>query len=412
MVDPTSLNVLNKTLKMIEDSNGKYKALVVYNEGDKFSAGANIGLVHMFNTLADNKLTRALGLSNFFKSKVYDFLGEFIFQGQAIYKAMREAPFPVIGAPKGQPENMALGGGCEILLHCDAVQSGPEQVMGLVEAGVGLIPAWGGCARYLERAQDAEGHKGPMAATMKATMAIAAPMEGMGFSAQDAMKKLWLRKDVDQVSMNPDHVLIDAKNRALSMTDNYTPPVEPVYHLPGKSGKAAIRMNVDTMYMRGDDPNKGVNHVDVKIADCLADVTTGGETVSQEQVESHVADHKDRVRELISASNDQETDVYQGIPLTEARILQLERNGIMTLAHTDTTSKRLAYMVEKKKPLREKHLDPMANPSELRNELERVSLPLRSATGKPLDGEAEERLQSMAKTSRTALNIAKKLGLA
>ena len=222
----------------------------------------------------------------------------------------------------------------------------------------------------------------------------------------------WLRKGVDNVSMNPDHVLIDAKNKALDMVEGYKAPVEPVYHLPGKSGRAAIRMNVDTMYMRGDDPNKGVNHVDVKIADCLADVTTGGETVSQEQVESHVADHKDRVRELISASNDQETDVYQGIPLTEARILQLERNGIMTLAHTDTTSKRLAYMVEKKKPLREKHLDPMANPSELRNELERVSLPLRSATGKPLDGEAEERLQSMAKTSRTALNIAKKLGLA
>ena len=93
-------------------------------------------------------------------------------------------------------------------------------------------------------------------------------------------------------------------------------------------------------------------------------------------------------------------------------IIFLFLNSCGALVGNKRSDKSDEFLVEKKKPLREKHLDPMANPSELRNELERVSLPLRSATGKPLDGEAEERLQSMAKTSRTALNIAKKLGLA
>ena len=69
-------------------------------------------------------------------------------RGQEAYKALKYAPFPVVGAPSG----MALGGGCEILLHCDAVQAHAETYMGLVEVGVGLIPGWGGCKEMLLRA--------------------------------------------------------------------------------------------------------------------------------------------------------------------------------------------------------------------------------------------------------------------
>ena len=64
-------------------------------------------------------------------------------------KAMKYAPFPVVGAPSG----MALGGGCETLLHCAAVQAHAETYMGLVEVGVGVVPGWGGCKEMLLRNQ-------------------------------------------------------------------------------------------------------------------------------------------------------------------------------------------------------------------------------------------------------------------
>ncbi|MDP1171888.1 enoyl-CoA hydratase/isomerase family protein, partial [Klebsiella pneumoniae] len=69
--------------------------------------------------------------------------------GQQTYGQLKYAPFPVVSAPAG----MALGGGCEILLHSDAVQAHAESYIGLVEAGVGLVPAWGGCKEMLARWQ-------------------------------------------------------------------------------------------------------------------------------------------------------------------------------------------------------------------------------------------------------------------
>src|SRR6267154_4615584 len=67
--------------------------------------------------------------------------------GQQTYKALKYAPFPVVSAPAG----MALGGGCEILLHSDAVQAHAESYIGLVEGGVGVVPGWGGCKEMLSR---------------------------------------------------------------------------------------------------------------------------------------------------------------------------------------------------------------------------------------------------------------------
>src|SRR6185295_9696091 len=86
-------------------------------------------------------------------------------QGQSTFGALKHARFPVVGAPSG----MALGGGCEILLHCDAVQAHAETYMGLVECGVGLVPGWGGNGELLDRLGKApRAPKGPMPAVAKA----------------------------------------------------------------------------------------------------------------------------------------------------------------------------------------------------------------------------------------------------
>ena len=95
-----------------------YKALVIYNEGSNFSAGANLGLALFAANMA-----------------AWSEIENLIAQGQTAYKMLKYAPFPVVGALSG----MALGGGCEILLHCDAVRAHAETYMGLVEVGVGLI---------------------------------------------------------------------------------------------------------------------------------------------------------------------------------------------------------------------------------------------------------------------------------
>ena len=118
-----------------------YKALVIYNEGSQFSAGANLGL--------------ALFAAN---TALWPMIEDMVSQGQKAYRALKYAPFPVVAAPSG----LALGGGCEILLYADAVQAHTESYVGLVEAGVGIVPAWGGCTAMLARyAADPRRPKGP-----------------------------------------------------------------------------------------------------------------------------------------------------------------------------------------------------------------------------------------------------------
>src|SRR5258707_13650715 len=106
----------------------KYEALVIYNEGRNFSVGANLGLAIFAANMA-----------------AWSEIDKLVAAGQQTYKALKYAPFPVVSAPAG----MALGGGCEILLHSDAVQAHAESYIGLVECGVGLVPGWGGCKERL-----------------------------------------------------------------------------------------------------------------------------------------------------------------------------------------------------------------------------------------------------------------------
>src|SRR5215472_6927468 len=135
-LDQESLGMLGSALQIV---GAKMKALVIYNEGSNFSVGANIGI--------------ALYVANI---ALWPAIEESVAGGQKAYKALKYAPFPVVGAPAG----MALGGGCEILLHCAAVQAHAETYMGLVETGVGLVPGWGGCKEVLTRAYTAEKRPG------------------------------------------------------------------------------------------------------------------------------------------------------------------------------------------------------------------------------------------------------------
>ncbi|HLE85274.1 MAG TPA: 3-hydroxyacyl-CoA dehydrogenase NAD-binding domain-containing protein, partial [Thermoanaerobaculia bacterium] len=126
----TKMNALDEgVLKMLGRAAGlidgtRFRALVIHNEAENFSVGANIGIALFAANLG-----------------MWPAIEESVAGGQQAFKALKYAPFPVVGAPSG----MALGGGCEILLHCAAVQAHAESYLGLVEVGVGVIPGWGGC---------------------------------------------------------------------------------------------------------------------------------------------------------------------------------------------------------------------------------------------------------------------------
>lgn len=367
-LDPSVLHALNESIKFIGSSGGKYKAMVVYNDAENFSFGANIGLVSAGFGFARSKFAKAVGISGLIERGMYKVMGNLIFQGQAVYRALREAPFPVVGAPAGR----ALGGGCEILLHCDAIQAHAETYMGLVESGIGIIPGWGGCGRVLERVAKAQQagfvKPGPFPPVRQAFMALMMPQFAISMSGQDAKKKLWLSKG-DGITMNRDRLLADAKAKALSMAPDYKPPAPAVFQLPGESAATSIKTAVDDMYLAGQ-----VTYHDVVVADALAKVVTGGKT--------HI-----------------------GTRVSESELSQLERESFMSLMHTRDTQKRIDHTFKNGKPLREGPTDRTLD--EIRANRESITLPTRPMDGKPLDGK-EGRL--LRWTANVTAQILKRLG--
>ena len=190
-LDPEILGLLGKALGVAAKG---YRGMVIYNEGENFSVGANLGIAMFAANVA-----------------AWPVIEQQVAGGQAAYKALKYAPVPVVGAPSG----MALGGGCEILMHCSAVQAHSETYMGLVEVGVGLLPGWGGCKELLARWQaDPKLPRGPMPAVAKAFEIISTAQ--VSKSAAQA-RGLGFLRPTDQVTMNRDRLLYDAKQRVLAL---------------------------------------------------------------------------------------------------------------------------------------------------------------------------------------------------
>ncbi|MEO0394213.1 MAG: 3-hydroxyacyl-CoA dehydrogenase family protein [Pseudomonadota bacterium] len=288
-LDENVFKMYQKVMGLIDAKT--YKALVIYNEGSNFSVGANLGLAMFAANIA-----------------LWPQVEESVRVGQQVYKALKYAPFPVVGAPSG----MALGGGCEILLHCDAVQAHAETYTGLVEVGVGLIPGWGGCKEMLARHfANPKRPGGPMPAVSQAFETIGTAK--VAKSAIEAQELLYF-KPGDGVTMNRDRVLFDAKQTALTLAQDYTPPEEPVFNLPGAAAETIFNTTVDGFALQG----KATPH-DVVVSAHLAKVLSG----------------KDMTVEM-----------------TEDEVLELELVEFMKLVRTAGTLDRIEHMLSTGKPLR------------------------------------------------------------
>ncbi|HEY8098754.1 MAG TPA: 3-hydroxyacyl-CoA dehydrogenase NAD-binding domain-containing protein [Methylobacter sp.] len=289
-LDMDSLAMVRQSVEKVK---ADFSALVIHNDADNFSAGANLTL-----------LVKAI------HGQDWSAVEQLIKQGQQTYQALKYAPFPVVAAPSG----LALGGGCEILLHCDAIQAHAELYVGLVEVGVGLVPGWGGCKEYLHRwLEFARRPGGPMPAIAQAFETIG--MAKVSKSAAEAKELLFL-STTDGITMNKDRLLADAKAKALKLVPDYTPPTPCIYPLPGASARAAIDIVINNFKQAGK-----ITDYDVEISQQLADVLSGGQC-----------------------------DITE--PLSEDDLLNLELKAFLHLVRQPGTLARLEYLFKTGKPLR------------------------------------------------------------
>ncbi|WP_445504122.1 3-hydroxyacyl-CoA dehydrogenase NAD-binding domain-containing protein [Microvirga sp. G4-2] len=237
-------------------------------------------------------------------------LEAFLSRGQDLFLRMKYAPFPVVAASAG----LALGGGCELMLHCDAVVAHAELAAGLPETKVGIVPGWGGCTQLLLRGQERAKNAGDPVSV--ATTAFETILTGNpSSSALDAWDRRLLCSK-DGIVMNRDHLLGAAIRRAASMANaGYHAPNRSTIVLAGPSGK---RMLMNPIEQRREALR--FTETDMAVAESLASVLTGSNSRSG--------------------------------AASEADVLTLEREAVIALAKMQATRERIEHMLATGKPLR------------------------------------------------------------
>jgi 3-hydroxyacyl-CoA dehydrogenase len=288
--------VLEGVMKSIALAESQYKGLVIANGSDKFSAGANVGLIFMFAA-----------------EQEYDELDFAVRQFQNMSMRLRYSSVPVVVAPHG----LTLGGGCEMCLHADAVQAAAETYIGLVELGVGLIPGGGGTKELTLRAAD-RNIKEDIELNYLQQLFINIGTAKVATSAHEAFDMSILRKGADAISMNPDRRVADAKRKVLALHEaGYTQPImRSDIKVQGRAGLGPIMAGVHGMWRGG-----YISDYDKFIAEKLAYVMCGG-------------------------------DLSQPTMVSEQYLLDLEREAFLSLCGQRKTLERLQSILQGGKPLR------------------------------------------------------------
>ncbi|MEG2175716.1 MAG: 3-hydroxyacyl-CoA dehydrogenase NAD-binding domain-containing protein [Oscillibacter sp.] len=275
---------------------GAWRGMVIGNMGKNFSAGADLSVILKLATEGR-----------------WDTLDTLVAKLQRTTTALKYASRPVVAAPFA----MTLGGGAEIAMHAAAATPYGETYLGLVEAGVGLIPAGGGTKELLVRsvARCCEQSKLNMLPAVKAAWKAIATAQ-TSTSGFDAIEKCFLSKGT-HVVMNKDALITSAKQKVLEMAAwNYHIPAAPTVKVLGDTGRGAILYDLQSMTA-----GNFVSDHDALIAKKAAFVLTGG-------------------------------NLPAGTAVSEAYLLDLEREAFLSLAGEEKTQQRIAHMLKTGKPLR------------------------------------------------------------
>lgn len=288
-------DILAMTHKAIKRAEDEGVGLVIANQGVNFSVGAN--LMMMAVALAEG---------------AYDDINMVLRAFQKATMAVKYAKVPVVAAPFA----MALGGGAEFCLHADAINAYSETYMGLVEIGVGLLPAGGGTKemsmRAIQLAQQFDTDVQPF--IIKNFQQIAMAKVSMGAAELYGMDYM---RNGDSISMDIDRLIGDAKQKVLALAVNYRPkrPVENI-PAPGRGIAAAIKSQLWNMKM-----GNFITEYEMEMGALIAQIMCGG-------------------------------DINAGTPISEEYLLQLEREGFLKLCGNKKTAERIQHMLKTGKPLR------------------------------------------------------------
>lgn len=290
-LDPDVFAMIREGLDVVA---GGYEALVIGNEGENFCVGANLYMI--------------LEMS---RGSRWDEINESLKQIQQLFGAVRDCPKPVVAAVFAQ----SLAGGCELALHCDRMQAAAETYMGLVEVGVGLIPAAGGSTEMIRRATAAHSRKDDLIpATRDVFERIG--MAKVSNSAAEARQWQYLTAS-DGISMNRDRLLADAKSAALALAAASYRPAEPSQVLVGGAQTLAA-MKLGLYMMR---EGEYISEYDVHVGKVLAYILAGG-------------------------------NLSEPAHVSREYLLGLEREAFLSLCGEAKTQARIEHLLKTGRPLR------------------------------------------------------------
>lgn len=289
-------DVLSGIQKSVAIAEEKYKGLVIANEGANFSLGANVGMIFMLAI-----------------DQEYDELDMAVRLFQNTSMRLRYSSVPVVIAPHG----MALGGGCEFSLHADKIQAAAETYIGLVELGVGLIPGGGGTKEFALRAGD-EYFDGEIEMEALKRRFFTIGMAKVATSAHEAFELGIMRKGIDEISMNINRRVADAKRSVLEMyNEGYVTPVQRTdVKVLGRGALGAMLAGLNGMRL-----GNYITEHDQKIATKLAYVMCGG-------------------------------DLSETTLVSEQYLLDIEREAFLSLTGEKKTLERIQSVLKGGKPVR------------------------------------------------------------
>ncbi|ARU61719.1 3-hydroxyacyl-CoA dehydrogenase [Tumebacillus avium] len=276
-----------------EEVSKNYKGLVIGNQAKNFCVGANLMMILM-EAQDDN----------------WEEIDLIVRQFQNATMALKYLDKPVVAAPF----SMTLGGGAEVCFPADKIQGAAESYFGLVEVGVGLIPGGGGnkelLLRNIEHAAPGADLQ-PMVNRAFETIAMAK----VSTSFREGQDLGYFRK-TDEMTVNSDYLLYDAKQSVLAMADNYRAPVQKKIKVVGEAGFSVMKLGARQLQLSG-----YASAHDVKIAEKIATVLSGGR-------------------------------IAAGTEVTEQYLLDLEREAFLSLCGEPLSQQRMQHMLTKGKPLR------------------------------------------------------------
>lgn len=289
-------DVLESINKSIEIAEKNFAGLVIGNDAPNFSVGANLMMIFMMAM-----------------EQEYDELDFAIRAFQNTMMRARYSGIPVVSAPHG----MSLGGGCELVMHSDAAIASAESYIGLVEVGVGLIPAGGGTKELAVRTGDSFKAGDPMIQTLQDNF-LSIAMAKVSTSAQEAFDLNLLQKNRDRVVPNAKRVIKEAKAEVLKRAaQGYTAPAaRKDIQVLGRTGLGTLTVGVESFKMGG-----YISEHDAKIAQKIAYVMCGG-------------------------------DLSAPTLVSEQYLLDLEREAFLSLCAEKKSLERIQSMLQTGKPLR------------------------------------------------------------